>query len=342
VASQRLKRTIRGALAASAIIAVISTAPTSASADPTTNSTDPNTEYQQLSQQADTLNEQLNSAKVDLGNKQSQLARANGDLAAAQSAAKDATAKEDQFRGSVDALTAASFEGARINQLSALLTGSSAKDYLNRATDLQNLADTSDQVLTGFQNAVNAATAAQARATGDQKTAQDATNAAQALVNQIQQQTDSLNTKINQVKSLISQLSASQRSSLSSTGVSGTFIGPPGIANSALQAALTRRGDPYVWGASGPNEFDCSGLIQWAYEQVGVSLPHSSQSQATMGESVSRSSLQVGDLVFFGSPVHHVGIYVGNGLMLNAPDTGQVVKVEALFSDYSGARRLSG
>ena len=341
MASQRLKRTLRGALAATAVITVITTAPT-ATADPGTGSTDPTTQYQQLSQQADTLNEQLNQAKVDLTNKQNQLNQANGDLAGAQAAQKTAQAKVDGFRASVDGLTEASFEGARMDQLSALFTGSSAKDYLNRATDLQNLADDSSQVLAGFQKAVDQADAAASRAANDQKTAQDAAAAAQNLVNQISQQTAAVQQKISQVQQLINQMSSSARNALTSTGVQGTFIGPPGVANTALQAALSRRGDEYVWGAAGPSTFDCSGLVVWAYAQEGISLPHSSQSLATMGQAVSKANLQVGDLVFFGDPVHHVGFYVGNGLMLNAPDTGQVVKVEALFSDYSGARRLTG
>jgi cell wall-associated NlpC family hydrolase len=342
VGLRRSHRVFRGAVAAGAVITVMGINVVVAGADPSTSSTDPTTQFQQLSQQAAALGEQLNNAKADLSGNQADLARANADYAGAQQAANAAQAKEDQFRGSVDALTLASFEGARVDQLSALLTGSSARDYLDRSTDLQNLAVTNDQALANFQNAVNAATAAETRATGDQKTAQDATNAAQALVNQIQQQQQQLQTQMSQVQAALNKLSASQRSSLASdTGPSGVFIGPPGIANSALQAALTRRGDMYKWGGVGPTQFDCSGLVMWAYEQVGVSLPHSAAAQSRMGQAVSRADLQVGDLVFFGSPVAHVGIYVGGGDMINAPSEGEPVRIQPLNSDYSGARRLT-
>jgi cell wall-associated NlpC family hydrolase len=108
-----------------------------------------------------------------------------------------------------------------------------------------------------------------------------------------------------------------------------------------MRVALSKRGDPYVWAAAGPSEFDCSGLVIYAYAQVGMpGLPHSSAILATMGMSVSRANLQPGDLVFFGSPVHHVGIYVGGDLMVDAPNFGQVVKVEPVQSDYSGGRRF--
>ncbi|MDP2181548.1 MAG: NlpC/P60 family protein [Actinomycetota bacterium] len=99
-------------------------------------------------------------------------------------------------------------------------------------------------------------------------------------------------------------------------------------------------GAPYRWGASGPNSFDCSGFTMFVYSQVGVSLPHSSRAQIGHGERVSRSDLQPGDLVFFGSPIHHVGIYVGGGMYIHAPHTGDVVSIDPLSrGDYAGACR---
>ncbi|TLM98780.1 MAG: hypothetical protein FDZ75_01585 [Actinobacteria bacterium] len=99
-------------------------------------------------------------------------------------------------------------------------------------------------------------------------------------------------------------------------------------------------GAPYVWGAAGPNSFDCSGLMMFVYRQVGVSLPHSSRAQIGSGERVSRGDLQPGDLVFFGSPIHHVGMYVGGGMYIHAPHSGDVVKISALDrGDYAGACR---
>ena len=113
------------------------------------------------------------------------------------------------------------------------------------------------------------------------------------------------------------------------------------VGEQALQAALTRRGDPYVWGAAGPNEFDCSGLVKWAYAQVGINLPHYTVSQWNMGEHISKSQLEPGDLVFFFPTIEHVGIYVGDGLMLDAPQTGQVVQIQPVFwSEYVGAVRI--
>ena len=117
---------------------------------------------------------------------------------------------------------------------------------------------------------------------------------------------------------------------------------PSGAAQKAVDTALAQVGDPYVWGAAGPDAFDCSGLMQYAYSAAGVSLPHSSSSQSRMGTPVSRDQLQPGDLVFFYSPVSHVGMYIGNGQMVHASTSGQPVKVASLDSmgSYNSARRI--
>ncbi len=104
--------------------------------------------------------------------------------------------------------------------------------------------------------------------------------------------------------------------------------------------ARSRLGLPYVWAASGPSTFDCSGLTMWAYARVGISLPHSSRAQINVGQRVSRKDLAPGDLVFFGSPIHHVGIYIGGGRMIEAPHSGANVRIGSIDrSDYVGASR---
>ena len=114
-------------------------------------------------------------------------------------------------------------------------------------------------------------------------------------------------------------------------------------AQVAVNTALAQLGDPYVWGGGGPNSFDCSGLTQYAYGAAGVYLPHSSRMQSTTGVPVSASALQPGDLLFFYSPVSHVGMYIGNGQMVHAPTSGSVVKVVdlAYMPGLTAARRLA-
>ena len=120
-----------------------------------------------------------------------------------------------------------------------------------------------------------------------------------------------------------------------------TYTGPAsGRASVAVRTAYAQLGDPYRWGGTGPGSFDCSGLTSFAWRAAGVSLPHSSSAQYSSGRRVSRSSLQPGDLVFFYSPISHVGIYIGGGKMIDAPHPGTSVRITSISQlPYSGAVR---
>ncbi len=116
--------------------------------------------------------------------------------------------------------------------------------------------------------------------------------------------------------------------------------GSPG-GRAAVQAALTQLGKPYVWGASGPGGFDCSGLMLSAWRAAGKSLPHSSRAQYAATIRVSVSQIRAGDLVFYGSPIHHVGMYVGNGEMVEASHRGTPVRTRSIFRrDLVGVGRV--
>ncbi len=112
-------------------------------------------------------------------------------------------------------------------------------------------------------------------------------------------------------------------------------------ASSAVTSAMSKLGKPYVYGATGPNAFDCSGLVGWAYKQVGVALPRTSAAQSRVGKPVAKSDLRPGDLVFFYKPVSHVAIYIGNGKVVHASTSGQPVKVTDLNRmPFNSARRV--
>jgi peptidoglycan DL-endopeptidase CwlO len=128
------------------------------------------------------------------------------------------------------------------------------------------------------------------------------------------------------------------------TPAATTVIAPPPTHGGVVGVALSQLGTPYVWAGSSPGGFDCSGLVMWAYAQVGVSLPHSSYAQYGYGVPVSESDLAPGDLVFFDG-LGHVGIYIGGGQFVHAPHTGDVVRISSLSeawyaANYVGARRI--
>ncbi len=120
------------------------------------------------------------------------------------------------------------------------------------------------------------------------------------------------------------------------TAPAQTYVAPAesSAAATAVAAAESRVGDPYVWGGAGPDEFDCSGLVMWAYEQAGVYLPHYSGAQFDDTTQVSMSDLEPGDLVFPASPGEHVAMYIGNGMIVQAPYTGADVQIVPLTSFF--------
>ena len=111
-------------------------------------------------------------------------------------------------------------------------------------------------------------------------------------------------------------------------------------AQTVLNFALAQVGKGYIMGTAGPVTFDCSGLVMAAYAKVGIYLPHSSREQFNYGTPVARADLQPGDLLFFYSPIHHVGMYIGNGMMVHASNPRTGVHVTPIQGSYSGARRL--
>jgi cell wall-associated NlpC family hydrolase len=156
-----------------------------------------------------------------------------------------------------------------------------------------------------------------------------------------------------QAQARLAALQEQQLLSPNSNGIGVTAITPDGVSvappsqyTGVVGIAMRYLGIPYVWGGSSPSGFDCSGLVMYVYAQVGVSLPHYTGAQWNAGVPVSRSDLEPGDLVFFDG-LGHVGIYVGGGQFIHAPQTGDVVKISSLSegwyaATYDGARRITG
>jgi peptidoglycan DL-endopeptidase CwlO len=356
VASHRLKRAVRGALSITAVAAAVSLfspvpalAQPPAQPPPPSNASEALKQYQDLAAQASKANEDYLAAVNDLNNKKAELDKATADLATAQQAEKDALAQEEQFRGTVDSLASASYQGARFTSLSALLTGDNRQDFLDRASALNLLASENKEALDKFTSAVDKAASSRTQAEDAQRRSQEAKNAAEQLVNQVTQTKTDLDRKAAEADKVYKKLSGKDKADLVGPTSQQVFLAPAGAAHDAVQMALNQVGKPYVYGAAGPGSFDCSGLTMYAYRAAGVSLPHSSRAQYGYGKSVSVDSLVAGDLLFYGGSagsIHHVGMYIGNGRMVHASTSGVPVKVvdapRGGGSDYLGAKRIVG
>jgi cell wall-associated NlpC family hydrolase len=334
-AVRRLGRVRSVLLIGAAAALTVTMLPMSAAAAPG-DATDVAQQVADANHQLEVVTEQLNEAKV-------QLERQQASVASADQAAADAQAKLSSLDGQIRQLARSAYTGEGFSRLDVMLTSDSAEEFVHQLGTLDAIAGHTNAVVTEVAAAADDAEEAQAAA--DTAEAQ-----AQKSYDDIAAQQKALEAKIADYQRQYAALTAPQQERVlaahggDTQAVPSGVIAPSGAAQQAVDTALAQVGDPYVWGAGGPNAFDCSGLTQYAYSAAGVSLPHSSASQSRMGTPVSRDQLQPGDLVFFYSPVSHVGMYIGNGQMVHASTSGQPVKVASLDSmgSYNSARRIAG
>jgi cell wall-associated NlpC family hydrolase len=281
-----------------------------------------------LSNQINTLSEQYDGLRI-------QLTQARSEAALAQRTFRQDSGRLGASRLAVGQIAAQSYMTGGLDTPIQMLTSSDGQSLINRAAIVQHIQqENGDQV---SQLATAEAAALRARQTARQQSKRVA-----KLVSQMGVRKEAIQRKINVLNSATF---AKAMAVFNQTGQYPNIAIPTAntIGAQALRAALSKRGDPYVWGAAGPSAFDCSGLVLWAYQQVGISLPHFTGAQWNMGIHVSRGQLEPGDLVFFYADIGHVGLYIGNGLMVDAPDFGETVQVEpVMWNVYVGAVRIVG
>ncbi|TNY35304.1 C40 family peptidase [Thermomonospora catenispora] len=324
---RRSSRTSRGrwrsaALAGltGAVLAVTALAPAPAHADPEPSTKELTDQAFKLADRLEQLTERYNGLRVQL----SQARRA------AQVAAANAERQEkelEEIRQKVSSLAANSYMHNGVDPAVALISSGDPQRVLDQAAALQYFSTQEGTKVRGLLQAMQSAQRAR-------KSAEDRAAQVEKLRADLDRQRKEVTRLYEKVRG---QVVERDPSALARLPVVGT-----GKAAQALRYAMTKLGKPYVWGAAGPNAFDCSGLTMWAYKQVGINLPHYTGSQWNAGTRIPRSQLQPGDLVFFHSDLHHVGMYVGNGKFIHAPQTGDVVKISPLAGrPFAGAVRVA-
>ena len=283
-------------------------------------------EAAKLSRQIDDLSQQYDALRIQFSEAKAQVKIAR------------MTARRDERllaadRTAIAQIAAAGYMTGGVNPAISLLTSKTPESMLNRASILGELQKENGDKLHLVSTARAAAQRAKLLAIQQQHKAAKLSAAMKAKVATIQAKENKLN-------------SAAFAQALEIYRKTGTYptinVSGSSLEVHALREAMTKIGDPYVWGAAGPNSFDCSGLVVWAYAQLGVSLPHFTGDQWNSGVHVSRAQLRPGDLLFFYSGISHVGIYVGNGFMLDAPTFGIPVGIHPVMWDvYDGAVRIA-
>jgi hypothetical protein len=295
-----------------------------------------------LQEQATTAAEGAQEAKVEL-------AKLQKTLATVQQQASQQGQSVDALQKAIGSIAAQQYKSGPLSNSLELLFSSDPSLYLSTAGSLESVTRKKTADLRKFSVATQ-------RLNATSLTVNDKLSLVKAAQARFTKQLAIANAKLKEAEALLAKLTAAERerlaklnndqedadqqNSLASAGKYGNVSGRGGIA---IKYALQQIGDKYVFGADGLVYWDCSGLTMRAFQAAGVSLPHSSRAQYNYGKSVARKDLQPGDLVFFGKPISHVGIYLGGDRMLHAPRSGSRVKI-AEFSlgrkPYIGARRL--
>jgi cell wall-associated NlpC family hydrolase len=285
---------------------------------------DPEPSLQQLAKQAEKLHQEIGTLAERYNGERVKLRQAQR---AAESAKKTLASSESELasrRTKATLLAQSTYMSGGLNSGLAFTQATDPDTFLDQATTNYALQQQQSEELAQVSRAIEAAERAQAGA-----------KARTAEVKKILTEIDGNRTRIERLvdrveSDLFSEVRTRAVSNRGARVKTNVPIVGSGKAAEATRWALTQQLKPYVWGAEGPNSFDCSGLVMWAYQKVGISLPHYTGDQWTAGTHVSRNELRPGDLVFFYSDLHHVGIYIGAGLMVHAPQTGDVVHITTI------------
>jgi cell wall-associated NlpC family hydrolase len=352
----RLPKRLAAQLLAGGLIAAatFTLLPAAAQADPKVSAAAAQQKLQALADQAEILVE-----KYDAG--QDTLAAASRQLTAEQHAVAAANAQVDAVRSVMGHVAAAAYESGNADTAVVMLTSGDPQSALWRASYLSLLAQ--DRALQ-----LRTAVAARNKLTQAQQAQAQQLKQVQALQASLAAQKRAIDALVAQQQAM---LAASQAQIAADAAAAARVnrsaprpavkpapaaraaapapappappanLGTDGRAAAAVRYAYAQLGKPYRYGGSGPGSFDCSGLTMRAWQAAGVSLPHNAASQYYSTPHVARNALQPGDLVYFGRPIHHVGIYIGNGNMIEAPYTGADVRITnfGYRSDYAGASR---
>ncbi|OBG72014.1 endopeptidase [Mycobacterium sp. E1214] len=360
--ARALTRSAVGTLAGFTVLSGIVTS--YAAADP---AEDALAKLNQLSRQAEQTTEAMHSAQLDLNDKlraQRAAEKKHDDDQAAVDAAK---ARLASYQTAVNNLAAAKYMGGHVDGMEAILTAGSPQGLIDKLAVQRVMATQMSNQMASFKSAGEQAAKAEKESAKSAADAKSAAEQAAAVRASLQSKQSQLQVQIAVVKSQYVSLSPEQRTALAGPAPAAAPPGPgapapeaappgappgdgqaPGVApppgeqfappqgggdrNTVVQAALTQVGSQYVWGGAAPGGFDCSGLVMWAFQQAGISLPHSSQALAHGGQPVSLSDLQPGDVLTFYSDASHTGIYIGDGMMVHSSTYGVPVRVVPMNS----------
>lgn len=344
----RTARPARLALVVSSALVIALATPGLTEADPRPTLAEVQTQVDDLNHQAEQATERFNAATDELAEVQRRVATAQADVARQQ-------AKVTELTKDMGGFAAASYRTGGMDPTMQVFLAEDPSEFLAQASVV-------DAYASQQAGALKTVAVERQRLAEQEATADDELGRLEAVEANLDTQKRDIESKLAKAQKLLDSLQAEERAALERARAAQdqtsraaaraaeaalpeeeatSDVAVSDRAGVAVSFALAQVGKPYRWGATGPGAYDCSGLTSAAWAQAGVSLPRSSGAQIGAGTRVSRSELQPGDLVFYYSPISHVGMYIGGGQIVHATHPGSPVSVDPVgMMPYSGATRV--
>ncbi|TQE15683.1 hypothetical protein Sipo8835_44795 [Streptomyces ipomoeae] len=284
----------------------------------------PRAEVDRLYEEAEKATEAFNKADERADELREQVGIAQDEIARQQE-------RVNTMRETLGSLAGAQYRAGALDPSLVLLFSDDPDDYLAKATTLDRISTHQAGELHDLQQAMRDIAQKREEATGKltelEKSREAVTRHKRTVEAKLARARQVLNSLPYEERAEYERASRSGGERVHMSDLSGAAA-PSGRAAAAVAAARTALGRPYVWGATGPDGFDCSGLMVWSYSQAGIALPRTSQAQRYAGTQVPLAQAQPGDLVTYRSDAGHVGMYVGNGQVIHAPYPGAPVRYD--------------
>ncbi len=302
---------------------------------------DPAPSLDQAKKQVAALQHKAEEAGESANDLRGQIGASSARVKALQTAIAKQQGQVDAVKRQIGSLAVAGYQTSGMTTTAQLLLSTNPDQFLSQASTAQAFAGQQNSALRRYQQAqgklgdlqaseqteLAALQAVQAQQDGLKKQIQTNLDAAEKVLDKL---SDAERARIQAENEKEAEEARDERPTRDGDRTDDLPVPVSGRAGTAVQVAMAQLGDPYVWGAEGPNSFDCSGLMLYAWGKAGVSLSHSSKAQASEGRRVSKSQLMPGDLVFYYSPISHVGMYIGNGRIVHASRPGKPVKTDPI------------
>jgi peptidoglycan DL-endopeptidase CwlO len=310
-----------------AMAAALGLVPGSASAEPDIE--DVEARVDRLYHEAEMASERYNDVRLEL-------AELDKDLATIKADERRQDRRLEAVRTQVQDSIVRQYQGESLSAVGQIVVSDDPGAFLGRLSTMSSFNDLQSQMFSDYSRELKAL---DIRRDATQRRA----NQVAELKAQAAKEKATIDKKVDEAEALLDRLEEEQREEMmapSRSEVRTPTVPASGRAGAAVSYAMAQVGDAYVYGATGPDAYDCSGLTMASWAQAGVALPHSSSAQYGSGPQVPASALQPGDLVFYYSPISHVGMYIGNGMIVHAANPSTGVQVAGLYSmPFTGAVR---